>query len=38
MTAYPSVLEIDGRMVMFYNGNGFGQAGFGFAVLENAHD
>jgi len=34
MTCYPSVFEIDGRLVMIYNGNGFGQTGFGYAVLE----
>lgn len=35
MTCYPCVIEIDGRIVMFYNGNGFGQSGFGYAILEN---
>lgn len=35
MTCYPAVIEIDGRIVMFYNGNGFGQSGFGYAILEN---
>lgn len=34
MQAYPHVMEIDGRMIMFYNGNGFGQSGIGYAVLE----
>lgn len=34
MTCYPFVLSFDGRTVMFYNGNGFGRTGFGFAVLE----
>ncbi len=34
MTCYPFVLSIDGRTVMFYNGNGFGRSGFGYAVLE----
>jgi hypothetical protein len=28
------VLSFDGRTVMFYNGNGFGSTGFGYAVLE----
>lgn len=31
MTCYPYVIEVDGRRLMFYNGNGFGQSGIGFA-------
>jgi predicted GH43/DUF377 family glycosyl hydrolase len=31
---YPSLLECDGRMYMFYNGNDMGRTGFGYAVLE----
>jgi hypothetical protein len=34
MTCYPFVLPIDGRIVMFFNGNGFGRSGFGYAILE----
>jgi hypothetical protein len=34
MIAYPCVVEADGRRLMFYNGDGFGQAGFGLAELE----
>jgi hypothetical protein len=34
MICYPCVVEVDGRTLMFYNGNGFGQTGFGYAVLE----
>ena len=34
MTCYPFVLSFDGKTVMFYNGNGFGRTGFGYAVLE----
>jgi hypothetical protein len=34
MTCYPFVLKLDDRIVMFYNGNGFGRTGFGYAVLE----
>lgn len=34
MTCYPFVTAIDGQVVMFYNGNGFGRTGFGYAVLE----
>lgn len=34
MTCYPFVTQCDQRVFMFYNGNGFGQTGFGFAELE----
>lgn len=34
MICYPYVLDVDNRTLMFYNGNGFGQSGFGYAVLE----
>ena len=34
MIAYPCVLEVDGRRLMFYNGNGFGAEGFGWAEWE----
>jgi hypothetical protein len=34
MTCYPFVTRIDGRTVMFYNGNGFGRTGFGYATLD----
>lgn len=34
MTCYPFVTQIDGQVVMFFNGNGFGRTGFGYAVLE----
>jgi hypothetical protein len=33
MQAYPSVLPLAGGHVMFYNGNGFGRDGFGWATL-----
>jgi hypothetical protein len=36
MTCYPFVLQIDDQIVMFFNGNGFGRSGFGWAVLEEA--
>ncbi|MGZ6017093.1 MAG: hypothetical protein ACXWKO_00365 [Phenylobacterium sp.] len=36
MTCYPFVTQIDDRIVMFFNGNGFGRSGFGYAVLEEA--
>jgi predicted GH43/DUF377 family glycosyl hydrolase len=32
MLAYPNVVEVDGKPLMFYNGNGFGTSGFGYAV------
>ena len=34
MLAYPYVVEADGRYLMFYNGNGFGASGFGYAELD----
>ncbi len=33
MIAYPYIVEVDDRLLMFYNGNGFGQSGFGVAEL-----
>lgn len=32
MIAYPHVIAHDDQLYMFYNGNGFGQSGFGYAV------
>lgn len=32
MVTYPCVVQAAGRYLMFYNGNGFGTAGFGYAV------
>lgn len=32
--AYPYVIRIDGKLIMLYNGNGFGKTGFGYAVEE----
>ena len=34
MVTYPSVVEVDGRRIMFHNGDGFGQSGFGYALWE----
>ena len=34
MICYASVIEINGKLVMFYNGNNFGDTGVGLAVLE----
>lgn len=31
MQAYPCVVQHGAELFAFYNGNGFGQAGFGFA-------
>src|SRR5712692_2376833 len=33
MVAYPGVVKVNGRTLMFYNGNGFGVDGFGYATL-----
>jgi hypothetical protein len=35
MIEYPFVYEHKNHCYMFYNGNGFGKTGFGYAVLEN---
>ncbi len=32
MISYPNVIVDSGRKMMFYNGNGFGKSGFGFAT------
>lgn len=34
MLAYPNVIVWNNKKYMFYNGNGFGKTGFGYAVLE----
>jgi hypothetical protein len=34
MICYPCVLDVKGRKYIFYNGNGHGSTGFGYAVLE----
>jgi hypothetical protein len=33
MLAYPCVVETPAGVLMFYNGNGFGASGFGWARL-----
>ena len=33
MVEYPHVIDIKGKRLMFYNGNGFGETGFGLAEL-----
>lgn len=34
MLAYPEVIDIENRRLMFYNGNGFGLTGIGYAIAE----
>lgn len=34
MVCYPSLIKYDNRWIMFYNGNGFGKTGFGYAELQ----
>ena len=34
MMTYPYVLKYNGKYFMFYNGNGFGESGFGYAIGE----
>lgn len=34
MMAYPYTVKVRNKYYMFYNGNGFGQAGFGYAELD----
>jgi hypothetical protein len=36
MLTYTSLLRVSGKMLYFYNGNGFGRAGFGYAVAEDS--
>ena len=38
MQTYPAVFDVDGRRHMLYNGNEYGRAGIGHAVLERPHD
>ena len=35
MIAYPHIANIDGKILMFYSGNYFGQNGFGYAELKS---
>lgn len=34
MICYPHIVQVEGKYLMFYNGNGFGLSGFGYAELE----
>jgi hypothetical protein len=36
--AYPFVYTFNDRKYMLYNGNGFGKAGFGYAVEDHARE
>lgn len=38
MIAYPCIIEYNNRKYMFYNGNGFGQSGFGYAIEEEKNE
>jgi predicted GH43/DUF377 family glycosyl hydrolase len=33
MVSYPCVVKVDSKLLMFYNGNGFGRSGLGYAVF-----
>jgi predicted GH43/DUF377 family glycosyl hydrolase len=35
MLAYPEIAEVNGKIIMLYNGNYFGKEGFGYAELTN---
>ena len=34
MICYPHIVKVENKYLMFYNGNGFGKSGFGYAELE----
>ena len=34
MICYPHIVKVNNKYLMFYNGNGFGKSGFGYAELE----
>ncbi len=34
MITYPNIVNYKGEKFMFYNGNGFGRTGFGYAILQ----
>jgi hypothetical protein len=34
MVEYPNVVKFDNKKIMFYNGNGFGASGFGYAIWQ----
>jgi len=35
MISYPYIVELSGKLMMFYNGNGFGRSGFGYAIWKD---
>lgn len=35
MVAYPNVIALNGQKIMFFNGEGFGQSGFGYAIWQD---
>lgn len=35
MISYPNIIKYNTSLLMFYNGNGFGKTGFGYAVRNN---
>lgn len=34
MICYPYIVKVEEKLIMFYNGNGFGKSGFGYAIWE----
>ncbi|HEX5810363.1 MAG TPA: hypothetical protein VFY25_16960 [Anaerolineales bacterium] len=38
MIAYPFVIKTDDRLMMFYNGNGFGRSGVGYAIVMDSKE
>ena len=36
MMSYPNIVNHQGESFLFYNGNGFGKSGFGYAQLKNS--
>ena len=38
MMAYPSVIDLEGRKILFHNGNGFGRTGLGYAIWKESSD
>jgi predicted GH43/DUF377 family glycosyl hydrolase len=32
--AYPYCIKVKNKWIMFYNGNGFGKTGFGYAITD----
>jgi hypothetical protein len=34
MMAYPSVINVDNKKILFHNGDGFGLSGLGYAIWQ----